>query len=414
MNKAPRSYWQTFFSQSTFHLLCNAFASFLSFLSNYVIVHLLSVADYGEYATIMAYVALSALPLSIVSLVVTKNLAGRAPSKRRAYYHYLHCRLLATVKHYWWLLLLSLSALSVWLALAAHFQHHASVIVALILIVLNSLILWWTAQLHGGQYFATVSLLAVVSMAIRLLLSYISLKISPTLDSLYCGFVLAFVLPSGLYYAAVSRHRSLSLCPRGLSSWSGEVFTRRHWQPAIALVIITAMLINCDVLAVKIFTDAHFAGLYGLYSLFAKIILYASQPLINVAYTHFNAHVKQRQKVFWLSLLLIGGFTAVMSLLYAFFPQTLILLVGQADYLSLSPILYLAALFGGLYTALMLAGQYLVATNNQLIKFGLLSPLLQIVAIAFYHQTPLQIMMVNIIVSSATLLFFILGRRRAA
>jgi len=74
----------------------------------------------------------------------------------------------------------------------------------------------------------------------------------------------------------------------------------------------------------------------------------------------------------------------------------------------------MAAIFGGLYSFIMLLVQFLIAKNNRLVFLGLLAPIIQAGLIYFYHQEMSQIMLINIGVASALILIFMIGKLKNA
>ena len=138
--------------------------------------------------------------------------------------------------------------------------------------------------------------------------------------------------------------------------------------------------------------------------------VYASQPLINVAFTFFNAREAGllKKRIFYLSALLIAAFTAVMTIIYYLIPQFLIVHVGTQEYLDLAPQLWLAAVFGGLYCEVMLVIQNFLARGRVHLSWSLLGLVLQTLGIILFHQSSLTVMSVNILVSIFLLAFLLL------
>jgi O-antigen/teichoic acid export membrane protein len=170
-------------------------------------------------------------------------------------------------------------------------------------------------------------------------------------------------------------------------------------------------MVNLDMIVVKMTTTSEWAGEYGLYALFAKIVIYAASPLIGVAFTFFSSseQKKEKKKILWIAGALIGGFSAVMVSAYALIPAWLIVKVGGEQYSGLQEVLYWAGVYGGIYCLVMLLVQYLVAGNRRLMVVGVMAIVVQAVLIYNWHATPLTVMGINIGVGGGLLVILAAG-----
>ena len=399
--------FQHFYRQSALNLIGNAVASFLAFLFNFLVVQNVTQVDYGEYSSAMSYVTLLSLPLTVMALLVTKKISARPEPQRRDYLRRLNSRTLATLRHWWWLVLLGLLAVTWWLWQRANFLYPASIVLVLILLVANCITTFLSAQITGLQWFGVLSFVSVSSMLFRFLGGAMALHFAACLASLYVSLGVTMWLQTGLHAWGLRRHgQALTTNTQALPYLWLQLATARDWWLTLTAVTVTTALLNVDVITVKMLCPALLAGQYGLYSLFAKVIVYASQPLINVAFTFFNSHESAtfKRRIYWLSVGLIVLFTVGMSLIYRLIPEFLIVWVGTQEYLTLASILWLAAIFGGLYCLGMLTLQNLLARECGDLLLGLLAPVVQVIGIACWHTSAAAVMLVNIVVVAALLI----------
>lgn len=418
MSKTATSPTGRFFQQGFINLFGNALASFLAFLFNFIVVKSLSVANYGEYTSVVAYVAILATPLSILSLIVIKKISSQPAAERVAYAQKIMRQFLALWRKNWWIVFL-IPIFWWWLSQKANFANVFSTPTVILLILASVLSTLYTAILQGWQLFHILSLLGIIIASVKLLLGGTLLSWQPNLDLVYLAMLITGFGQIYLYFRAIKkRSRQNKIAKKEtiatLKIWP-YLRRREILVPLVATISATA-LINLDVVVIKMIASPEFVGEYGLYSLFAKILFYAGMPLINVAFTFFNnpGEQQQQKKIFYFAGGLLSLFTLAMMIIYYLFPQILITIVGRAQYLGLSNVLWLAAIFGGLYCLVMLFSQYLVAKNRRLIYFSLLIPVLQAVGIYFYHRQPAEIMLVNIVVCIILLIaytFGIIGKR---
>ena len=406
-----------FFQQGFINLFGNACGSFLAFLFNFVVVKALTVASYGEYTSAVAYIAILSTPLSILSLIVIKKISSQKAEERIAYAQKLVRQFAALLKKNWWLILV-IPIFWWWLSQKANFTNSFSAPTIILLIIASIFSTLCTAILQGWQLFHILSLLGIAIASAKLILGGLFLHWQPNLEWVYLVLLITGFGQIYWYWRAIKKRESAATVKiqttPPLQIWA--YLRKRDILVPLVATISTTALINLDVVVVKMIAEPNFAGEYGLYSLFAKILFYAGMPLVSVAFTYFNNpdQHQQQKNIFYFASALLGFFTLVMLLAYYFFPQLLITIVGQAQYLTLSSVLWLAAIFGGLYCLVMLFSQYLVAKNRRLIYFSLFIPLLQAMGIYFFHQQPAQIMLVNIGVCILLLCLYacgIIGKR---
>jgi O-antigen/teichoic acid export membrane protein len=173
-------------------------------------------------------------------------------------------------------------------------------------------------------------------------------------------------------------------------------------------ILATTLMINGDVIIVKMFFEPELAGIYSLFSLFAKIILYATAPITAVAYTFFTGS-ESNKKSGSVLMLATGAFLFFgigMLIIYAFFPELLIRVVSTEEYLKLSTNLFYAAIFGTVYSISMLFSQYLVSKNSWWVILGAIASIIQMALIFFNHYDYLEVMQVNVAVVSTLVIIY--------
>lgn len=403
-----------FLSQSFINLFGNGVASFLAFLFNFLVVKALSMANYGEYTGLTAYLGFLTAPLTIIAIMITRKVSQEEAAARPMMAAKI-MRLSATwLKKSGWLIFAG-AALGLVLAKTANFNNFFSSPVIVTLLLLSLITTIFTAILTGWQAFMGLALISIAVALFKLAGSWGILQLSDTLENVYLVMLATATLQMGLNWWLIRKKikeqvRGKVVLANDNKPWWEYGKKRSLWVPLVG-VITTSALISVDMMTVKLVAAPDFAGAFGLYALFGKILLYASNPLINVAFTFFNqpSEEKQKKQVLALAVGLILLFVLGMIGLYKLYPELLIVVVGKSDYLILAPYLWLAAVFGGLYSIALLLTQYLIAKNRRLVFLGLLIPVGQIVAIYFYHHSLAQVMLINIIACIALIGVYSLG-----
>jgi O-antigen/teichoic acid export membrane protein len=166
-----------------------------------------------------------------------------------------------------------------------------------------------------------------------------------------------------------------------------------------------------DIILVKKFLPADQAGLYSSISLLGNIILYVATPLSQVAFSFFTGKDSRHNSLLILILLtlvylLIGGCAAVA---YFFFPELVVGIIFGSKFLVVSHLIWLAAIFGTLYSLVALYSQYFISRNSWWGVLTFFTLVIQGLIIYVNHQSIEQIMTINITVAFL-LLTLMVGR----
>ena len=391
-------------------------ANFINFLANFYLVKRLSLDLYGEYASANAYVALLGIPISILALVIIQKIGARAISERREYFALLEKRLWATLKKTWWWWLGGGVILAAILSTWANLVLTSSVIFILIAFATSVLSSIYGACLQGEKSFKAYSLTLVLAATVKVAALVIFLSIWPEL--LWLAYFSLIISNLATIYvqrkwALPKKGLSVSQASRQKKIWPfkiGTIIKRQEvWLPVLAMIGVLAF-INIDVILVKKFLTPEQSGLYGVVSLFAKIINYATMPMAQVAFA-FGATqetAKHQRKNLWITVGLFTLFGLGMIAVYALIPGFLIELVAKSDYLSIGSLLWLAGIFGTLYSLNYVLVQFFVNRRSLIALGSVAFVLAQITAIYLNHQSFQQILFTNVILS-AGLTFFFLG-----
>ena len=139
-------------------------------------------------------------------------------------------------------------------------------------------------------------------------------------------------------------------------------------------------------------------------------MLYVSLPISTVAFSFFTDDEHQDSR----NVLLLSGLAFVLIGLvslggYYLLPELIITIIFGAKFLSLSPLLFWAAIFGAVYSLVTLLTQYLVSQNRVASLIPLVGVVSQVGLIYIWHQSISTIMIISVIVSLICLVFLVIG-----
>jgi O-antigen/teichoic acid export membrane protein len=219
------------------------------------------------------------------------------------------------------------------------------------------------------------------------------------------GFVFSFF--AALVFSRGSfAFRAISLSPR-------MARTMLSFLLMVATYEVSQILISySDIILVKHFFPAQEAGLYAALSLVGKVVYFATWSLVTVLFPKVVQLEKQglpHKHLFIKSLLAVLGLGLGISLAcYGFGEKLVYLLFGEA-FGSISHLLGYYALATTLFAGANVFVYYYLSLNHYLPVFSSITAgLLQVVLIWVFHQTLLQIILVQIVLMSSLFTLMVL------
>lgn len=389
--------------------VANFVVSVIGYLINLLIARAFSLADYGEYMTAMSYVMLMSVPITTLGMIVVQRIGREAKASRKSVAAKLEKWLFSELRSHMPILLF----ISVLFSILVYFKGNLGIPSIVFILTISLLTLFqalYSASLQAFKHFLLAGLFLISIYSIKLLFSLGVILFSPTLVNIFLTSVLATSI--GLFVgkrmikidyeegAVKATHSFLS------------VFDYLKRKNLILTLITTLGLVGLgtlDLILVKRFLPADQVGLYSSISLLGKIILYVATPLSQVAFSFFTGSDSKNSSLLiliflTLSFLFIGG---VSTGAYFFFPELVIGVIFGNKFLSIGNLIWLAAIFGTLYSLISLYAQYFISKNSWwgvAVFFGLL---IQGIVIFFNHSSLSQVMEVNIIVALILLLVLV-------
>ncbi|QQG43508.1 MAG: oligosaccharide flippase family protein [Candidatus Daviesbacteria bacterium] len=161
---------------------------------------------------------------------------------------------------------------------------------------------------------------------------------------------------------------------------------------------------SMDLLLVKHFFPPEEAGIYASLAVLGRVVFFGASPITHVMFPVIarKHHLGEGYiKIFYLSLLLVTGFSLIVLLFYLFFPQLAIGLLYGTAYLVGSPILWWFALFMAFLAVAMLITQfYLSIGKTKIILLFLIAAIAQIALIWFIHPDLLTVIQLSILTAA--------------
>jgi len=381
----------------------------LNYFFNSLAAKTLGPQGYSEITALFSYLTILSVPIAVVSTDIIRRLGGKGEKRKEAFYSWdgwiwaLVSKWIFLVIPYCFLILIIPRLFNI---------NIFSSITLLFLLPTSILTAYYTAAFQGLQLFLFASLITIIPQIFK-----VSGPIFAQFSIDKLSIVLIFINISGLSSILISRYLiSTVLSPsnykKSLSSKSitRVLFSRQLLITIFSLVSIN-LLNNLDVIFVKKFYPSAVAGLYGGWSLFAKIIFYAFGSIIGLSLIFFSSkeHEKHHKRTL-IGLLIIICFGGIASFFfYKLFGAWVVQVMLSTQYNSIVTPLPLAALFGSFYSVLFLLNNFFLAKNSPFSLIVTLGVPLYICGLLFFGKSLQDIYYVNVLSSFAIMTAYILA-----
>jgi len=187
------------------------------------------------------------------------------------------------------------------------------------------------------------------------------------------------------------------------------------WYTTFASGVLI-LLANVDMMVVKRMFSAEDAGLYGAWSLFAKIFLYVIGPLLSLAYIYFadKKQEKHHHLVVFGSILVLLFVGIVYNYAYGWHGRFIIETLFGTKFAHVLPFIEWAGYYGTTYVFLTFFMQYYLAKKQAISMVpGFLLPAYAL-ALFFIPKSIADVMQINMIYTLTCVCVFLLyfGKER--
>lgn len=374
-------------------------AAFFNYLFNSLSAKTLGPAGYSEIVTLFSYLVMFSFPLTIINTLIIRSL-GNSVDKKSEKANAWEALFVQKVIANKYLIIGSVGILLGFLVPVTNLSIHANITLVLMLFGAFASA-FYMSLLQGLHNFTRFAFATVVQAALKcagpILLLFGVFGNIPLYLTLVASAFVPVVASAPLF------HNKRSTTTNDTKPLRLKTVLFRP-QTIIAACSLAGMSIlgNIDVALVKKFYPAHIAGLYGAWSLFAKIILYVLAPFLNFSFILFadNAYKKKQKMLFIFSMILFVCIGFSLFLLYKTFGDSIVLLFFNAEYRSIVVHLPLAALFGVLYSLIFFINNFFLSRYSKVSLVIFFAVPLYIWAIATFNTDIQHVMLANIGVSA--------------
>jgi O-antigen/teichoic acid export membrane protein len=352
-----------FLKHSAVFTIASGLVNILGYLFHAISSRHLGPEKYSDVVTIIAYSLILSVPIMAISVVIVKRV-GREKTIEKKHQAIVAIEnfLYELVKKHWqylsiiYLVLIGLGYLN-----NLTFWSYIMMPVFVMLFVFSQV---YIPLLQSIKMFFSLSVVIVVVGLIKLSGAITTIFVDSVVWLLLLLATSALAqIWLGYRYTHQTTHKNLG---KAFVFSLKRVIHNKKNQLTFFSILGIVMLNNLDVLFAKKLFSAHEAGLFGIWSLFAKLIAYSSVPLSTVALVFFADKNNQQKskKILAISILLILGLGTVLLGTYWLFGGFVLETFVGNEFLAIAHILPLAAIFGTFYSLIFVINNYLLAHDS--------------------------------------------------
>jgi O-antigen/teichoic acid export membrane protein len=379
-----------------------------NYFFNFLVGRSLGPSGYGEIATLFSYITLLSIPTAILGTIIIQKI-GTSSEKKLFYTYSIEKYINGKIIKYIPLLLLSFILIPFIPRITNLSFLTSLVLIPLILLTVLSSI--YNSYFQGLKLFLLIAGISLVTAFLKM-----SGGVAVALHLGQLEVVLFFLIVSSL----VSYLLSVYSFKKETRRIVHDTFPKKrilHYllspQFIVTGISVAAMLAlnNIDIIYVKKFFTAQEAGLYSSWSLFAKAIFYILGPLLGVSFIFFahNKNQKDQRKSFLLSLLGLIILGVLSFFFYTFFAQLIISLLFGKKFISITPYLGLASIFGSLYAIITFVSNYFIAKSSKWSLVLAYSLLFYILGLFFIVKSIVTLFYMNIIYCTVVVVIYLIA-----
>jgi len=373
-----------------------------AYLYHLVIGRILGPVGYGELSSLISLLYIFGVPTLVLQTVLVKYFSTCKAHGSPGQAHFLYKRMFRTLLT---ILVPSFIVFSLFSPMISEFLNISGsrvIIWVFFLFIFSTLSALNGSALQGFQLFLWVAVLsggsAILRLGISIPFAYYGVEMT------MIASVLLTVVMYGLYFIPIrflfrAIEKPMALTKKDIIRYSIPTF--------FTLLGMTA-LYSVDIVLVKHYLSAYDAGIYSAVAVLGKIIFYASSAIGMVLFPVVSERFANKKETFSIIRLAIGLVAAAslsVTFVYIVFPGTVTHLLFGTSFDAAASYLGIFAVFITIYSIVNVIIQACLAIEKMKVYlFTTSAAVAQIVLIAFFHQSLISIIYINISVLSALLI----------
>jgi O-antigen/teichoic acid export membrane protein len=379
-------------------LIGTLLGGFLGYLFHFFVARKLTVGQYGEMQSVFALVAIAGIFTSGFSYFVIKYsslfAARNAYKANSQFISYLNRKLFGIVAVVSLLLIASIPFVKKIL----HLSDIWGIVAGILAVIFSAAAVVYQETLRAWQKFFSLTIAGLAAAFSKLIFGYsfasFFKKSSPVVWALAISIAFGWLAAICFWKRAKEKSRD-----GAGGDWEKYISRKKIWKNAAWIFffsLVIALVMNIDILLVKILTTPEFTGYYGALSVLGKIVLWLNFSVVSVALPRACAdgHRGERldSKIFLFSLGLMLAIGAGLILIYYNLAPMLVVFLFGEKYRAASGFLWVFGLMSLLLSLLKFEADLAFAKHDFRVSWLLLLTVFVMAAAIFrFHGTLAQV-----------------------
>ena len=379
--------------------------NFFNLLFQLLIAHKLTPADFASFNSLLSVFMIISAPLLTLQVALAKYSSELNAQDKLSKIKFLFSGLFKKLSIVSVITFIIFLVVSLHLVDALKIQQTSCAYILALLLALSWLIPLFIGVIQGLGLFGWFISAAVISGAIKLILSFILIILGYSISGALGALLISAVI--GLFILIIPLRKFIDFrCAKEEIKYR-EIFF--YLLPVAVTNLCFALLTTFDMVLVKYFFASFDSGIYSLGQMVGKIFLFLPAAVSIVMFPKTSGlKAKNMETVSTLrrSLFYVSSLCAIALLVYNFFPGFILpILTGKEN----SEAIFLGRLFGvsmSLFALLFTLLSYFLSIKDfRFIKYLVAATILQVLGISLFHPTLVVVQL--ILCLNAALLFLI-------
>lgn len=399
------------FSGSAVMVVGSNLSNFFAYIYHLIIGRLLGPSSYGTLVAVLSLMGLVATAFSFLGMVIVKFVSSAKKEELNQIHLFFNKKIIRFGILLFIIALLLVPFLSKFLSISPIILIQLSPY-----FLITILVFYYRSFLQGLLKFKEVVISNNIDILGRIIFGVIAFYIGLSVFGVVGGIVI-----SSLFSLLFLKRYMKEFGKQGeKDKFSKGRDVLRYSIPVIITTVSLQSFFSNDIILAKHFFDSHEAGIYASLSTLGKIIFYGTAPVMAVMFplvSKRHSRGESYRKILFLSVLLTGGISFAVTLVYYIFPEIMVNVLYGSEFIEAAPYLVWFGIFMTLFTlASLLLNYFLSKEDTRIVFIAPFIVVLQVVGIWLFHDGILEVVKVSIAAISfllaILLIYFAYGNKK--
>ena len=348
------------FKHSSVMFISIMIANVFAYIFHIFMARSLGPALYGEFGSLLAIFMILAVPVGTIQTVITKYIARFHSKNEEGKVGSLIFSSIRKLFIYGLFAFILVSVLSPFIASFLKIDSSTPVIIVGLTVLFSVLLPVNRGALQGLQKFNALAINNILESIFRLLLGVVLVVFGFGVNGALLAFGLGYFIAFLIAFISLKKYFN----KRDNKIDVEEIY--KFTLPVFLAVLFINLIVNLPTVFIKHFYSSEFTGLWNVALTLARIILFVSSSVSLVMFSKVSSleSLKEKKEVFKKSLGYVVLSSLLISLIFFFFSEPILLILFGQEYLNGAVILKWLGFGIGLVSLVQVMIYYILGQKN--------------------------------------------------